>query len=110
MKINGVPFTLTNWRTVPGIAVPGDEGASSWRTVETGGIRMRVVEYSPGFRSDHWCSRGHVLKVLEGEVIVLLKDGREFALGAGAGFIVGDDEKNPHLARSDQGARVFIVD
>jgi quercetin dioxygenase-like cupin family protein len=110
MKISGVPFTLTNWRTIPGLKVPGDSGTSTWRTVEAGGIRIRLVEYSPGFRSDHWCARGHVLKVLEGEVTVRLKDGREFALGPGAGFVVGDDEANPHMAFTEQGARVFIVD
>jgi hypothetical protein len=50
------------------------------------------------------------LVVLEGEISVGLADGRIFQLGPGSGFILPDDEANPHSATSDQGARVFIVD
>ncbi len=71
---------------------------------------MRIVEYSIGFRSDHWCPRGHVLLVLEGELTIRLRDGREFVLASGSSFQAGDDEVNPHLAYTDKGAKVFIVD
>ena len=77
---------------------------------QAGNIRIRLVEYTPGFRSDHWCPRGHVVLVLEGEFGIALKDGRRFLLPAGTSFQVGDDETNPHLAYTDKGAKVFIVD
>ena len=32
-----------------------------WRTLEIGDIRVRIVEYSPGYLADHWCDRGHIL-------------------------------------------------
>ncbi len=73
-------------------------------------MRARIVEYSPGFRSDHWCPRGHVLLVLKGELAVDLKDGRSMSFTEGQGFVAGDDVANPHRASSVGGARVFIVD
>jgi quercetin dioxygenase-like cupin family protein len=69
-----------------------------------------MVEYSPGFRSDHWCARGHVLLVLEGELIIELKDGQIFHMPPGTSFQAADDDVNPHLAFTDKGAKVFIVD
>lgn len=110
MTLHDLPFTLLDWSAVPAVAHPGEAGTSGWRTFEGGGARVRVVAYGPGFRSDHWCARGHVLQVLEGELVVDLRDGRSFVLGPGMGFAAGDDERNPHLARTERGATVFIVD
>jgi hypothetical protein len=47
---------------------------------------------------------------LEGELAIGLKDGREFTLASGTSFQASDDEANPHLAYTDKGAKVFIVD
>jgi quercetin dioxygenase-like cupin family protein len=110
MKITGVPFSVTDWDKVPAVEYRGETGTSTWRAVETGNLRLRIVDYSPGFKSDHWCARGHVLYVLSGELGLKLRDGRDFLLAAGASFQVEDDEANPHLAWTDRGARVFIVD
>ncbi len=110
MTIHDLPFTILDWAAVPAVEHPGETGTSAWRTFEGGGVRARIVTYGAGFRSDHWCPRGHVLRVLEGELVVDLRDGRSFTLGPGAGFAAGDDERNPHLARSPLGATVFIVD
>ncbi|MGB7297366.1 MAG: DHCW motif cupin fold protein [Candidatus Aminicenantales bacterium] len=73
-------------------------------------MRVRIVNSSPGFRSDHWCPRGHVLLVLEGELAIELKDGRSFIMPELTSFQVGDDDANPHLAYTEKGAKVFIVD
>lgn len=110
MKIENVPFSVTDWETLPAVEHKGESGTSFWRTFEAGNLRVRVVDYSPGFRSDHWCPRGHVLYVLNGEVTIALKDGREFVLKAGTSFQAEDDQVNPHLAWSVSGARVFLVD
>jgi quercetin dioxygenase-like cupin family protein len=69
-----------------------------------------MVEYSTGFRADHWCARGHVLLVLEGELGVSLRDGREFLLLPGMSFQAEDDERAPHLVHTRTGAKVFMVD
>ncbi len=110
MKIENVPFSVTDWETLPAVEHKGESGTSFWRTFEAGNLRVRVVDYSPGFRSDHWCPRGHVLYVLNGEVSIALKDGREFVLKTGTSFQAEDDQADPHLAWSVSGARVFLVD
>jgi hypothetical protein len=69
-----------------------------------------MVEYTPGFESDHWCCRGHILLVLEGEFNIKLKDGRKYCLPVGSSFQVENNEENPHFGTSPRGAKVFIVD
>jgi quercetin dioxygenase-like cupin family protein len=110
MNIQGVMFSITDWSQLSPVEHRGERGTSFWRTFEAGNVRVRMVEYSPGFKSDRWCPRGHILLVLEGELAIGLKDGREFTLASGTGFQVSDDEANPHLAYTDKGAKVFIVD
>jgi len=110
MKIENVPFSVTDWKKIQPAEYKGERGKSFWQIFEAGNIRVRMVEYSAGFRSDHWCSRGHVLLVLEGNLSIELKDGRKFQLGPGTSFQAGDDNSNPHLAFAEKGAKVFIVD
>ena len=109
MRIEHVPFGVTAWDTVPRTEHPGETGVAHWRTIETGNIRVRMVEYSPGYLADHWCSRGHVLLVLAGELVTELKDGRIFTLHPGQSYQVADDEE-PHRSRTAGGAMLFIVD
>lgn len=110
VKIGGAPFTVVDWKEVHPTTHPGTEGVASWRTVDVGNIRVRVVEYSPGYVADHWCSKGHVVLVLEGELTTELKDGRKFVTAAGSGFHVEESEKNPHTSRTEKGAKLYIVD
>ena len=109
MKIENVPFGVTDWSTVPKTEHPGETGAAYWRTIEQGNVRVRIVEYSPGYLADHWCSRGHVLFVLSGVLVTELKDGRSFTLLPGQSYQVADDEE-PHRSRTAGGATLFIVD
>jgi quercetin dioxygenase-like cupin family protein len=110
MKIMDVPFETTDWSKIEPSEHKGESGTSFWRTFEAGNIRVRLVEYSAGFKSDHWCGRGHVLLVLEGELVIQLKGGREFTLNSQTSFQAADDDANPHLAYTEKGAKVFIVD
>ena len=110
MNIQGVITTGINWNQLSPVEYRGETGTSFWRTFEVGNIRVRMIEYSAGFKSDHWCRRGHVILVLDGELSLRLRDGREFMLAAGTSFLVVDDEVNPHLAYTNKGAKVFIVD
>jgi len=109
MKIQEVPFFTVDWSTVPSTEHQGETGIAYWRTIEIGNIRVRMVEYTPGYKADHWCSRGHVLLVLEGELITELSDGRIFKLTPGTSYQVADDV-NPHRSRTEKGAKLFIVD
>lgn len=110
MKIEGLPFSVTNWIDITPTRHSGKQGDALWQTFESGNLRVRMVEYSPGYVADHWCSRGHVVFVLEGELITELKDGRKFFLKQGSSYQVMSDESNPHMSRTERGAKLFIVD
>ena len=109
MKITDVPFCTIDWSEMSTTQHPGIEGSAYWRTFEMGNIRVRMVEYTPGYIADHWCNRGHVLLVLEGELYTELSDGREFKLTPGVSYQVADDA-NPHRSYTKTGAKLFIVD
>jgi hypothetical protein len=109
MEIRDVPFGVTDWGSVPAVEHPGETGKALWRTVEGGNIRVRMVEYSPSYRADHWCSRGHVVLVVKGELVTELADGRCFTLAAGTSYQVAEDFE-PHRSSTVNGATVFIVD
>jgi len=109
MKIEGVPFGTTDWSRVPVTEHPGSTGVALWRTVEAGNVRVRMVEYSAGYLADHWCERGHVLLVLEGELVTELKDGGSHVLRPGQSYQVADGAA-PHRSRTTGGAKLFIVD
>ena len=109
MRIEGVPFMTTDWGSVPPTTHPGDPGVALWRTVEQGNIRVRMVEYTPGYLADHWCQKGHVLLVLEGELHTELADGRTVVLKPGQSYQVADGDL-AHRSRTDSGAKLFIVD
>ena len=83
MKIEAVPFGVTDWSTVPETTHPGVSGVATWRTVQAGNVRVRIVTYSPGYLADHWCSRGHILLVLEGELLTEIQGGAVHTLTAG---------------------------
>ncbi len=110
MNLPAVPFTFTDWSQVEAVEHLGETGTSYWWVYEQGGMRVRVVEYSPGYRADHWCGRGHVLFMLEGELSIELRDGRRITMTPATSFQAGDDEDNPHLAFTETGAKVLIVD
>lgn len=84
-----------------------------WRTQFFGQkpnqIRVRMVEYTPGYVADHWCQKGHVLLCIEGQLETLLEDGRKFVLNAGMSYQVGDNAE-PHKSSTTIGAKLFIVD
>jgi quercetin dioxygenase-like cupin family protein len=109
MQMAGIPFATTDWSQVEATEHPGVTGMALWRTREFGGIRVRMVEYSPGYLADHWCVKGHVLLCLEGELRTELADGRIFVLRPGMSYQVAD-QAEPHRSSTDQGAKLFIVD
>jgi hypothetical protein len=74
-----------------------------------GDIRVRMVEYSAGYKADHWCVKGHVLLCISGELHTELKDGRTFTLRPGMSYQVADNAE-AHRSYTDVGARLFIVD
>lgn len=109
MQISGIPFVTTEWREIEATEHKGESGFALWRTQQFGSIRVRTVEYAPGYRADHWCQKGHILLCVEGELMTELKDGRRFKLTPGMSYQVADNEE-PHRSFTEQGAKLFIVD
>lgn len=109
MKMSEIPFGTTDWSSVPRTEHAGETGHAYWRTREFGGIRVRMVEYSPGYRADHWCRKGHILLVLEGSMRTELKDGRVFEMKPGISYQVADNAE-AHQSSTETGAKLFIVD
>jgi quercetin dioxygenase-like cupin family protein len=109
MKMSNIPFGTTDWSTVPRTERPGTSGRAFWRTRDFGGIRVRMVEYTPGYVADHWCTKGHILLCLEGKLETELADGRTFTLTPGMSYQVAD-EAEPHRSSTTTGATLFIVD
>lgn len=110
MKIPPLPFTITDWNEVAPTEHPGETGLAIWRTLNIGDIRIRQVEYTPGYLADHWCDRGHILYVLEGELVSELKDGRAKLMTAGMSYQVSDFGDAAHRSSTKTGAKLFIVD
>jgi hypothetical protein len=109
MKLSDIAFGTTDWSTVARTEHPGETGVAHWRTRHFGAVRVRMVDYSPGYLADHWCVKGHILLCLAGELHTELADGRRFVLTPGMSYQVADDAE-PHRSSTSGGATLFIVD
>ncbi|CNL46444.1 DHCW motif cupin fold protein [Yersinia proxima] len=109
MDIRDIPFGITDWSTVEKTEHKGAQGIAYWRTQNFNNIRVRMVEYSAGYIADHWCSKGHILLCLDGELSTELVDGRIFILKAGMSYQVADHAE-AHRSSTISGAKLFIVD
>ena len=109
MKIGALPFGTVDWSQVEITTHRGATGEARWRTRQFGDVRVRLLEYSAGYLADHWCSKGHFLLCLEGQLDTELADGRLFRLTAGMGYHVGDGTE-PHRSSTRTGARLYVID
>jgi len=102
-------MSITDWNSVESTSHPGESGHALWRTRNFGDIRVRILDYSPGYHADHWCSKGHVLYCLSGSLEVELQDGKRFSLRPNQSYHVGDGDP-PHRSHTIEGATLFVVD
>jgi len=109
MLLTDIPFGITAWDTIEATEHAGESGTARWRTRHFGAVRVRMVEYSAGYRADHWCEKGHILLCLAGELETDLADGRQFRLVPGMTYQVADHAE-AHRSRTQTGATLFIVD
>jgi hypothetical protein len=109
VQISGIPFALTDWTQVERTEHKGETGAAYWQTLNFGPIRVRMVEYTPGYLADHWCSKGHILLCIDGQLDTELQDGRRFTLTPGMSYQVADNAE-PHRSSTLHGAKLIIVD
>ena len=109
MQLTDIPFGVTDWSGIERTEHAGTTGVAYWKTQWFAGIRVRMVEYSPGYLADHWCVKGHILLCLNGELHTELADGRTFTLAPGMSYQVADNAE-PHRSSTTSGATIFIVD
>jgi quercetin dioxygenase-like cupin family protein len=109
MDMKNIPFGTTVWSQIDPTEHKGETGMAYWRTQQFDTIRVRLVEYSPGYLADHWCTKGHILYCLEGELHTELADGRKFILTPGISYQVADNAE-PHRSYTPTGVKLFIVD
>lgn len=109
MHITPFPFATVQWTNIPEEEHPGETGKAYWKVKHLNEIRIRRVRYTPGYKADHWCSKGHVLHCITGEMDTELGDGRIFKLQAGMTYLVGDNNE-PHRSSTATGCELFIVD
>ena len=119
---------------MPRVAHPGTEGTAYWQTMQFGGLRVRLVEYSAGYLADHWCQKGHVVHVIEGTLITEQQsvDGaasggaaaavshlpmfspeapaaQSLTMRAGQTYVVSDGLSS-HRSRTDGAVKLLIID
>ncbi|MBA0163951.1 DHCW motif cupin fold protein [Pectobacterium versatile] len=109
MDMKNIPFGTTDWSQIEPTEHRGETGIAYWRTQHFDNIRVRIVEYTPGYLADHWCSKGHILLCLEGELHTELDDGRVFVLKPGMSYQVADNAE-AHRSYTETGAKLFVVD
>jgi len=109
VQMSGIPFGTIDWSRIERTQHNGETGLAYWCTQQFGSIRVRMVDYTPGYLADHWCVKGHILLCLEGELHTELKDGRKYTLKPGMSYQVADNAE-PHRSYTDVGAKLFIVD
>ena len=109
MNISSFPFQTLNWSSILKEEHKGETGLAYWQVFGMGEIRIRKVEYSAGYKADHWCKKGHIILCTEGEMDTELDDGRIMKLFAGMTYFVGDNCE-AHRSSTKYGCKLFIVD
>jgi len=109
MNTQNIAFQTIDWNLIPKEEHKGENGTSFWQVMQYEGLRIRIVEYSPGYLADHWCKKGHIVHCLEGEVISELQNSDVNILEKGMTYVVSD-ELSSHRSKTINGAKLLIID
>lgn len=104
-----IPFETIDWNNIEKTEHKGETGTSFWQTLQFGGLRIRIVEYSKGYLADHWCQKGHIVHCLEGEFVSEMQSGDTFTLSKGMSYVVSDNLSS-HLSMSSNAVKLLIID
>ncbi len=107
--MSNIPFQTIDWNSIEKVEYRGETGLAFWQTIQFGGLRIRLVEYSNGYLADHWCQKGHIVHCLEGEYISELKTGEKIMLKKGETYVVSDNLSS-HRSDSQNGVKLLIID
>jgi hypothetical protein len=109
MNLGALKTTVTDWTKTAPSTVMGERGKAIVRARQFGDVQIRLVEYSSNYRSDHWCSKGHIVFVIAGSLTVEHRDGPSYAIYENMTYTVADED-GAHRVLSEHGATAFIVD
>lgn len=104
-----IPFKHIDWTSIEKVEHKGEHGIATWQTLQCEGLRIRIVQYSPGYLADHWCEKGHMVHCLEGAFTSELSTGENITLRTGESYVVSDGLSS-HRSFSQDGAKLLIVD
>jgi hypothetical protein len=104
-----IPYQTIDWNSIKATGHPGETGMAYWKSIDYGGLRIRMVEYSPNYKADHWCELGHIIFCIEGELQSELADGSIHILKKNMSYHVSD-QMSKHRSISKDGVLLFIVD
>lgn len=107
--MGNIPFQTINWAAIPETEHIGATGTSFWKTLQFGGLRVRMVTYSDGYFANHWCQKGHIVYCVEGEFVSELESGEKVTLAKDMSYIVSDDVSS-HRSFSENGVKLLIID
>jgi hypothetical protein len=109
MKRSNIPFQTIDWTSIEKTEHKGETGFAQWQTIQFPGLRIRLVEYSPGYLADHWCQKGHIIHCLDGDFVSELSTGENVRITTGGSYIVSD-ELSSHRSISAGGVKLLIID
>mgnify|MGYP003449457125 FL=1 len=98
-----IAFQTINWANIPKTIHPGITGTACWQTFQLPGLRIRLVEYSPGYQA------GHIVHCLEGELLSEMETGEQYILTAGMSYVVSDGLSS-HRSITKEMVKLLIVD
>jgi len=107
--MSNIPFQKIDWNAIEPVKHEGTTGVAFWQTLQFPGLRIRIVEYSPGYLADHWCQKGHIVHCLKGSFLTKLSTGESITLSEGETYVVSD-ELSSHCSETAQGVKLLIVD
>lgn len=109
MDDRNIAFQTIDWLKIPKTEHLGETGIAYWQTLQFNGLRIRLVEYSAGYKADHWCRKGHIVHCLEGEVINEQEGGERSVLTPGMSYVVTDGLSS-HRSITSKGVKLMIID
>lgn len=109
MNNQAIPYQIIDWASAVRTEHVGETGSATWNTVQFPGLRIRIVEYGPGYLADHWCRKGHIVHCLEGSFDSELLTGERATLTKGMTY-VASDEVSSHRSSTETGCRLLIID
>jgi quercetin dioxygenase-like cupin family protein len=109
MNMNNITTQKINWDSLALNELKGETGSTLYKEVISDGVRVRLAEYSAGYKSAEWCDKGHIIHCIKGEFTLHLKNGSNVKLTEGDSILLGSSD--PHTATTGNiSAVIFIID